>query len=95
MRWTAHMQECLYEIEAYREAPLDDVLVQCVKIQLIADKAIKSASLDVNIGLGSDFQPPPNLLAQELLTQLGHLRSSMVDAIWQEGKFVIQLPSLD
>lgn len=89
MRWTAHMQECLHEIEAHREAPLDDVLVQCVKIQLIADKAIKSAALDVNIDLGPNFQPPPGLFAQELLTQLERLRSSMSIAIRQERKFTL------
>jgi hypothetical protein len=88
MRWTAHMQECLQEIEARREAPLDDALVQFVRIQLIADKAINSASLDVNIELDSYFRPPPNLFAQEMLAQLGRLRSSMGTATWQEGKLI-------
>ena len=82
------MQECLQEIEARREAPLDDTLVQFVRIQLIADKAINSASLDVNIELDSYFRPPPNLFAQEMLAQLGRLRSSMGTAIWQEGKLI-------
>jgi len=85
------MQECLHEIEAHREAPLDDILVQCVKIQLIADRSIKSASLDVNVDLGPNFQPPPNLFAQELLTQLGLLKSSMSTAIWQERKFTLSI----
>jgi hypothetical protein len=88
MRWTAHLQECLHEIEARREASLDDALVQCVKIQLIADKAINSASLDVNIELDPYFRPPPNLFTQELLAQLGRLRSSMGTATWQEGELI-------
>jgi hypothetical protein len=88
MRWTAHMQECLQGIEARREASLDDALVQCVRIQLIADKAINSASLDVNIELDSYFRPPQNLFAQEMLAQLGRLRSSMGTAIWHEGKLI-------
>lgn len=89
MRWTAHLQECLHEIEARREAPLDEVLVQCVKIQLIADKSINSASLDVNMELEPCFRPPPNLFAQEMLAQLGRLRSSMGAATWQESKFAL------
>ena len=88
MRWTVHMQECLQEIEARCEAPLYDALVQCVRVQLIADKAINSASLDVNIELDFYFRPPQNLFAQELLAQLGRLRSSMGTAIWQEGKLI-------
>jgi hypothetical protein len=86
MRWTAHLQECLHEIEARREAPLDDVLVQCVRIQLIADKLINLASPDVNLELDPYFRPPPNLFAQEMLAQLGRLRSSMGTATWQESK---------
>jgi hypothetical protein len=86
MRWTAHLQECLQEIEARREAPLDDALVQCIRFQLIADKAINSALLDVNIELDPYFRPPPNLFTQELLAQLGRLRSSMGAATWQEGE---------
>ena len=88
MRWTAHLQECLHEIEARREAPLDDALVQCVRIQLIADKAINSALLDVNMELDPYFRPPPNLFAQEMLAQLGRLRSSMGTATWQEGELI-------
>jgi len=87
MRWTAHLQECLHEIETRREGPLDDALVQCVTIQLIADKAINSASLDVNIELDPYFRPPPNLFAQEMLTQLGQLRSSMSATTWQQSKY--------
>jgi hypothetical protein len=88
MRWTAHLQECLHEIEARREAPLDDALVQCVRIQLIADKAINSALLDVNMELDPYFRPPPNLFAQEMLAQLGRLRSSMGTPTWQEGELI-------
>jgi hypothetical protein len=88
MRWTAHLQECLHEIEARREAPSDDALVQCVRIQLIADKAINSASLDVNVELDPYFRPPPNLFMQEMLAQLGRLRSSMGTATWKEGELI-------
>jgi hypothetical protein len=88
MRWTSHMQDCLGEIEAQHDEPLDKVLVQCVQIQLIADKAMKAASHDVNVDPYDSLRPPPSLFAQEMLTQLGTLKSTMVDPTSQDGKSI-------
>jgi hypothetical protein len=86
MRWTSHMQDCLNQIEAQDDDPLDRTLVRCVKIQLIADKAMKAASHDVNVDPYDSLRPPPSLFAQEMLTQLGTLKSTMVDALSHDGR---------
>jgi hypothetical protein len=86
MRWSSHMQDCLGQIEAQNDDPLDKTLVQCVRIQLIADKAMKAASHDVNVDPYDSLRPPPSLFAQEMLTQLGTLKSTMVDDLSQDGK---------
>lgn len=80
------MQECLAQIEAQHDDPLDKTLVQCVRIQLIADKAMKAASHDANVDPDDTLRPPPSLFAQEMLTQLGALKLSMIDTISQDGK---------
>lgn len=85
MRWTAHMQEFLNELEVRREDPIDEILVQCVKIQLIAEKAMKLESYDANTELDASLHPPPHLFAQELLSQLSQLRASMPDAVAHNG----------
>lgn len=79
------MQECLGQIEAQNDDPLDKTLVQCVRIQLIADKAMKAASHDVNVDPYDSLRPPPSLFAQEMLTQLGTLKSTMIDPLSQDG----------
>jgi hypothetical protein len=86
MRWTSHMQECLNQIESQQDHPLDEILVQYVKIQLVADKAIKAASHDANVDPDDGLHPPPSLFAQEMLTQLKTLKSTMVDSTAQDGK---------
>lgn len=94
MRWTSHMQDCLAQIEAQDDDPLDRTLVHCVRIQLIADKAMKAASHDVNVDPYDSLRPPPSLFAQEMLTQLGTLKSAMVDALSQDGRPITStLPS--
>lgn len=87
MRWTAHMQDCLDEIEARHEDPLDRNLVQYVKTQLIAEKAMSLESYDANIQPDSRLHPPPYLFAQELLGQLSQVRSTTIDASSQNGKY--------
>ena len=82
------MQDCLSQIEAQDDDPLDKTLVHCVKIQLIADKAMKAASHDVNVDPYDSLRPPPSLFAQEMLTQLGTLKSTMVDASSQDGRSI-------
>ncbi|KAM0708904.1 hypothetical protein Q7P35_002940 [Cladosporium inversicolor] len=91
MRWTSHMQDCLAQIEAQDDDPLDRTLVHCVRIQLIADKAMKAASHDVNVDPYDSLRPPPSLFAQEMLTQLGTLKSAMVDALSQDATVQLQL----
>jgi len=91
MRWSSHMQDCLGQIEAQNDDPLDKTLVQCVRIQLIADKAMKAASHDVNVDPYDSLRPPPSLFAQEMLTQLGTLKSTMVDALSQDGMSIAAL----
>lgn len=86
MRWTTHMQECLDEIEARREDPLDGSLVQYVKIQLIAEKAMSLESYDANIQPDARLQPPPYLFAQEMLGQLGQMRPAITDVLSHNGK---------
>jgi hypothetical protein len=86
MRWTSHMQECLIEVETQQDDPLDKILVQYVKIQLIADKAMKAASHDANTDPDDGMHPPPSLFAQEMLTQLNTLKTTMVDSTAQDGK---------
>jgi hypothetical protein len=80
------MQECLDQVETQQDDPLDKTLVQYVKIQLIADKATKAASHDANVNPDDGPYPPPSLFAQEMLTQLKALKTTMVDAIAQDGK---------
>jgi hypothetical protein len=80
------MQECLIQVETQQDHPLDKILVQYVKIQLIADKAIKAASHDANVDPDDGLQPPPSLFAQEMLTQLKSLKSTMVDTTAQDGE---------
>lgn len=87
MRWTSHMQECLNDIEARREDPLDDTLVQYVKIQLIAEKSMSSGAPDANLEPDAGMQPPPYLFAQEMLGQLGQLRSAITHDLSQNGEF--------
>lgn len=87
MRWTSHMQECLQDIEAQGEDPLDGTLVQYVKIQLIAEKSMSSGARDANLEPDAGMQPPPYLFAQEMLGQLGHFRSAITHDLSQNGKF--------
>ena len=86
------MQDCLARIEAQDDDPLDKTLVQCVKIQLVADKAMKAASHDVNVDPYDSLRPPPSLFAQEMLTQLGTLKSSLAETLSQDGKSSISAP---
>jgi len=88
------MQDCLSEIEARHDDPLDKMLVQCVKIQLVADKAMKATSHDANVDPYDSLRPPPSLFAQEMLTQLGTLKSTMVDPVSQDGES-IRFQSID
>lgn len=88
MRWTSHMQECLAQIEAQQNDPLDKTLLQCVKIQLIADKALKATSHDANMESDAALHPPPSLFAQEMLTQLNALKLAMDDSMSQNGKSI-------
>jgi len=80
------MQDCLGQIEAQHDDPLDKTLVQCVKVQLIADKAMKAASHDLNVDPYDSLRPPPSLFAQEMLTQLGTLKTTMFDSLTQDGR---------
>lgn len=86
------MQDCLERIEAQEDDPLDKTLVQCVRIQLIADKAMKAASHDVSVDPYGSLRPPPNLFAQEMLTQLGTLKSTLADTLSQDGRPNIAVP---
>lgn len=86
MRWTPHMQECLDEIDARQENPLDKHLVQSVKIQLIVEKSLQATSRDLFTVADLSMQPPPCLFAQEMLTQLSMLKSSMIDTLSQDGE---------
>lgn len=88
MRWTPHMQECLEEIEARQENPLDSHLVQSVKIQLVVEKALQATGRDLFTAADFSMQPPPHLFAQEMLTQLAILKSSMIDLLSQDGESV-------
>ena len=85
------MQDCLGQIEAQHDDPLDKTLVQCVKIQLIADRAMKAASHDVNVDPYDSLRPPPTLFAQEMLTQLATLKSNMAEDMLQDGKPILAL----
>jgi hypothetical protein len=95
MRWTSHMRDCLAQIEAQQECPLDETLVQCVRIQLIADKAIKAASYDANVNPDDTLQPPPCLFAQEMLTQLKMMKSTMADPIARDVTVLLQFHSAE
>lgn len=79
------MQECLDVIEARQEGPLDKHLVPCVKIQLIVEKALQATGRDL---FTETMQPPPHLFAQEMLTQLALLKSSMIGDFAQDGESV-------
>lgn len=92
MRWSSHMQDCLARIEAQDDDPLDKTLVQCVRIQLVADKTMKAASHDVNVDPYDSLRPPPSLFAQEMLTQLGTLKSLLAETLSQDGMSSISVP---
>lgn len=95
MRWTPHMQECLEVIEARQEASFDKHLVQCVKIQLIVERALQATGRDLFTGTVVTMQPPPYLFAQEMLTQLALLESSMVDTFSQDSEPISHCESND
>jgi hypothetical protein len=66
------MQECLIQVEAQQDDPLD--------------KAMKAASHDANVNPDDGLHPPPSLFAQEMLTQLNTLKTTMVNSTAQDGK---------
>lgn len=80
------MQECLLQVEAQQDDPLDKTLVQCIRIQLVADKAMKAASYDANTDPDDALHPPPSLFAQEMLSQLNTLKSTIVDSTVPDSK---------
>lgn len=95
MRWTPHMQECLDLIEARQEGSFDKHLVQCVKIQLIVEKALQASGRDSFTGAVVTVQPPPYLFAQEMLTQLELLKSSMIETYSQDSESIFLRESKD
>lgn len=83
------MQECLVTIERQRENPLDVILAEQVKMQLLANRCATLAIGDARITDNTSLDPPPGLIAVEMLSQLNQLRLAMPNTPSQDGKPIL------
>ncbi|KAK3640069.1 hypothetical protein LTR56_012044 [Elasticomyces elasticus] len=89
LRWTAHMEDCLVDLENRREYPQDQLLVQQVRLQLAAERAIVVRWYDQSM-LRNVSHTPPHLYAQALLCHLEEVRSSAPLELQQNSLLQLQ-----
>ncbi|KAH8810878.1 hypothetical protein F5884DRAFT_672828 [Xylogone sp. PMI_703] len=79
LRWTPHMDECLQILEQKRECPNDEILVQQVRLALIAEKSNQVASLD---------EAAASLYHESLQLQLQGIKADILSN-FQENKVLL------
>ncbi|KAK3617826.1 hypothetical protein LTR56_025036 [Elasticomyces elasticus] len=88
LRWTAQMEDCLVDLESRLEYPQDQLLVQQVRLQLAAERAIVVRWYDQSM-LRNVSHTPPHLYAQALLCHLEEVRSSATLELQQNRKLSV------
>ncbi|KAL9620371.1 MAG: hypothetical protein Q9160_005071 [Pyrenula sp. 1 TL-2023] len=77
LRWTAYLDECLRIIETEREFPSDALLVQLVRLRLLAEKAILVPSSSGAADVDSSARLPAVCYLKSLEAQLRHFKSNI------------------
>lgn len=83
LRWTAHMEDCLRELEIRKEHPNDELLVQLVRVQLVIERASLAVWFDTSIEREAAMRAPPTLYAAAMLKQLEELETRMSETTRQ------------
>ena len=87
MRWTRYMDECLKVVEETKEVPSDELLVQLVKVRLIAEKALDVPPTGGSVMGGENT--PTIFYIKALDAQLGEWRKSLPANLVENSKFIL------
>jgi len=71
------MDECLDVLADADEYPTDDILIQLVRMQLVADKAVQVSTHDEEVGANGPIRTPPALYRVALQAQLQEVEKSL------------------
>lgn len=74
LRWSLHMEESLAVLEREQEHVTDEVLVNLIKTQLVAEEAQKLLVKDV---MGESVQAPTYVFKKGLLSRIGEIRGGL------------------
>ena len=81
LRWTPHLEESLCVLEESHECLNDEILVQQVRLQLIAEK----------VAIGNwDDKAPLSFYLQALHSQLQEVKSKLPPHLQSNGKLLAQ-----
>jgi len=86
VRWTPYMDDCISVLWEMREAPLDSSLVIQVKLQLIAEEAIKVSR---SVGEATDQHRMLQHMQIKLLrNRLSEVKAMIPPELMNDSKFV-------
>ena len=77
LRWTPQLYDCLRQLSEDPECPEDEVLVLCVRMQLVVEKAVLSDWYENVFESSPRFQATPLLLFQTAFAQLEEVKNSL------------------
>ncbi|KAI4285158.1 MAG: hypothetical protein L6R35_004724 [Caloplaca aegaea] len=77
LRWTPHLDECLEVLNEKHESPIDDILVQQVRMQLIVEKVTRGPWNDGAIKTAEHSNVPLCFYLNALQSQLQEVKSKI------------------
>ena len=82
------MDECLQMLDERKECLDDEILVQQVRLQLIAEKLALGTVYDGAIGRDEHTREPPSLYLENLRSQLQDIRTKLLTQPETDGKLL-------
>ena len=86
LRWTPHLDECLQVLDDKQECLNDEILVQQVRLQLIAEKVTLSTWYDGAMETAEHVKAPPSFYFQALHSQLQEVKNKFPPQSQRNGK---------
>lgn len=85
LRWTPHLDECLEVLNDKHESPVDDILVQQVRMQLIVEKITRGPWNDGVISTAEHSNVPLCFYLNALLSQLQEVKTKIPPHLKDNG----------
>jgi hypothetical protein len=88
LRWTSHMDECLQVLDEAKECLTDGILVQQVRLQLIAEKMAQGTWHDGALESTKHTSELPSLHFQSLHSQFQNIKIQILAGTQADGKML-------